>query len=156
MNSPILTLRLSRRALGAAVLTDEVLTFADGRHLSSQRHRADVATTRYVERLLALSKARFVVMDAPQPAQGEENHLVMAVESVLRPRHIAWLVVGRSDLLQAYGLRALRNRAALRDIAWRFWPEMAQLTGKVQPYVADAAIAALYGESRVALHPSPP
>src|SRR5258706_6852298 len=117
MNSPILTLRISRRGIGAAVLTGEVLTLVDGRHLSSQRRRADVTTTRYVERLLALSKARFVVMDAPQPAQGEANHLVVAVESILRTCQIASLMVGRAELLQAYGLRALRNRAALRDIA---------------------------------------
>lgn len=47
----ILTLRVSRRAVGAAVLTGEDLVFTDGRHLSSRRDRTVVAALRYVERL---------------------------------------------------------------------------------------------------------
>ncbi len=156
MKSPVLTLRISRRAIGAAVLTGEELILMDGRHLISHRERAYVAAARYVERLLELSNARSVVLDAPQSAEVDANGLVSAIESVLRSRQIESLIIGRSDVLHAYGVRPLRNRAALRDIVTMFWPELGRCAGKVQPYVADAAVAALYAESRLALHPSPP
>ncbi|SRR6266851_4890778 len=155
MKPPILTLRISRRAIGAAILTGEGLTFIDGRHLTSRRERAYVAAARYVERLLALSKAGGVVLDAPQPATVDADPLVSAVETVLRNRQIKSLVVGRSELLHAYGVRTLRNRAALREMASSFWPELGRRAGTVQPYVVDAAVAALYAESRLALNPSP-
>lgn len=155
MKRPILTLRISRRAIGAAVLLDEGLALIDGRHLTSRRERAYMAAARYVERLLELSKAGGVVLDAPQPAQVDADRLVSAVEAVLRDRHVTTLIIGRSDLLNAYGVRALRNRAGLRAIATGFWPELGRCAGKVQPYVADAAAAALYAESRLALNPPP-
>jgi hypothetical protein len=155
MKPPILTLRISRRAIGAAVLTGEGLTLFDGRHLASRRERAYVAAARYVERLLELSKAGGVVLDAPQPAKVDADRLVAAVETVLRSRQIKSLVVGRSDLLNAYGVRMRRNRAALREMANSFWPELGRCAGTVRPYVVDAALAALYAESRLALNPSP-
>ena len=40
MKRNILSLRLNRRAIGAAVLADESLTLVDGRHLTSERERA--------------------------------------------------------------------------------------------------------------------
>jgi hypothetical protein len=155
MKPPILTLRISRRAIGAAVLTGERLVLMDGRHLTSQRERAFVTAARYVDRLLQLSKAHSVVLDAPQPDAATSDRLVAVIESVLRDRQITSLIVGRSDLLRAYGVRALRNRAALREIAHTFWPELGRHAGKVRPYIADAAVAALYAESRLVLNPIP-
>jgi hypothetical protein len=155
MNAPVLTLRITRRAIGAAVLAGENFTLMDGRHLTSRRERASVAAVRYIERLLDLSKAGRVVLDASQPTEVESGSLVSVVEAVLRDRQISSLIIGRADLLRAYGVRALRNRAALRALATSFWPELARYAGKVRPYVVDAAVAALYAESRLALNPPP-
>jgi len=155
MKPPVLTLRISRRAIGAAVLAGEGLTLIDGRHLTSQRERAYVTAARYVERLLDLSKASGVVLDAPHPENVGDDRLVSAVASVLQGRQLTPLIVGRSDVLNAYGVRSLRNRAAVREIATNFWPELARSAGKVQPFIADAAAVALYAESRLALNPPP-
>src|SRR5438094_10427488 len=101
MRRPILTLRISRRAIGAAVLVDESLRLIDGRHLPSRRERAYVAAARYVERLLDLSKPGTVVLDAPQLANVGSDRLLAAVESVLRDRHVTPLIIRRSELLNA-------------------------------------------------------
>ena len=155
MTRPVLTLRLSRRAIGAAVLSGETLALTDGRHLTSRRDRASVAAARYVQRLLDISKAGRVVLDAPQASIGDTDSVVSAVTSALRERQIEALVIGKSDILTAYGMRPLRTRVEVRHLINGFWPELARLAGKVQPYIMDAAAAALYAESRLALHPPP-
>lgn len=155
MKRPILTLRISRRAIGAAVLTGELLTFIDGRHLTSRRARARLAAERYVDRLLAIEKPGGVVLDVPEATVSGIETVAALVASILRQRLIEVLVVHRAEVLSAYGVRPRHSRQELRVIAYGFWPQLQRVAGKVQPYVADAAAAALYAESRLALNPMP-
>ena len=154
MKTPILTLRLSRRAIGAAVLSDERLTLADGRHLTSRRERATVAAERYLQRLLSMVKPGGVVVEAPGGAD-DGSTVASTVVAMLRNLSIDTLVIGRPDVLAAYGVRPRRARPELRALIASFWPELDRIQGRVQPYVADAAAAALYAESRLALSPPP-
>ena len=52
MNKEILSLRVSRRAIGAAILKSDALILSDGRHLPSGATRAVSAAMRYVNRLI--------------------------------------------------------------------------------------------------------
>jgi len=156
MTRSILTLRISRRAIGAAVLNGDALTLLDGRHLTSRRDRAAMAAIRYLRRVLDLAKPDGVVIDVPRSPSVDSDRITSAIATTLHERQIHPLVVGKSDILGAYGVHPVRSREQLRQVAQSFWPELQKLTGRVQPYVVDAAIAALYAESRLALHqPSP-
>ena len=155
MTRPILTLRISRRAIGATVLVGDALTLIDGRHLTSRRERASVAAVRYVERLLDLAKPEGVVLDVPRLSANESDRVASAITATLHDRQLSALLIGKSDVLSAYGVRPLRTRVQLRGIVNGFWPELQRIAGRVQPYVADAAVAALYAESRLALYPPP-
>ncbi|HLG56861.1 MAG TPA: hypothetical protein VI485_16100 [Vicinamibacterales bacterium] len=155
MKRPILTLRISRRAIGAAVLEGDALTLVDGRHLTSRRDRAAAAAVRYIERLLDLAKPHGVALDLPRLPTGDSDRIASAITTALQNRKLNALVIGKADVLTAYSVRPLRTRAQLREIAHRFWPDLQRVPGQVQPYVADAAVAALYAESRLALHPPP-
>src|SRR5688572_11790219 len=65
MIETLLTLRISRRAIGAAVLRAGELTLLDGRYLNSVPDRTVPAALRYLEKLLQLTHATSVVVDAP-------------------------------------------------------------------------------------------
>src|SRR5712692_1087726 len=156
MTRNILSLRLNRRAIGAAVLADESLTLADGRHLTSERDRAVPAAIRYVTRLLEQSGADAVVVDAPVTVEGTTtNHVLHEIVALLSSRGLVPLLAGKSDILSAYGLTPIRTRREVREMAASFWPDFARISGQVKPYVADAAAAALFAECRLALKPEP-
>jgi hypothetical protein len=156
MNQTTLVLRLNRRAIGAVVLKDEDLTFFDGRHLASDRGRAVAAADRYVTRLLDLTKPTDVLVEAPtEPASTTASIL----ETVFRAAEAAGVraqIVGTADILHSFGVPALRTRGQLRQIVSEFWPQLNALTGKVKPFVLDAAAATLYAQAERALSPPPP
>lgn len=156
MTRHILSVRINRRAIGAAVLSGDALTLADGRHLTSARHRAVPAAVRYITRLLEQSGAVTVVVDAPAPGEGTTTqHLLDAITDLLSSRGVTPLVVGKADVMAAYGLSPMPTRSQVRDVVSQFWPMLAMIAGQVQPYAADAAAAALYAECRLALSPPP-
>ena len=97
MKAPVLTLRLSRRAIGAVVLADEELSFCDGRHLTSRRDRANLAATRYLERLLKLTSPVTVMFDSPRKEGSSTDALLAAVQARLKDAGVEFHVVGRSE-----------------------------------------------------------
>ena len=156
MKGHILSVRLNRRAIGAVVLTDEALTMTDGRHLSSERERAVPAAVRYIDRLLEQSGAAAVVFDAPAPVEGSTTkQLLDGILGLLSSRGRIPLMTTKADILAAYGLSPVRTRGQVREIVSGFWPELGQIAGRVKPYAADAAAAALYAQCRMDLRPPP-
>lgn len=155
MNQSFLTLRVSRRAIGAAQLSDETLTLADGRHLSSRSDRAVVAGTNFVRKLTELTKPACLIVDSPPRVTGGITDRLMArLEALALELGIPMQTVTKPELLTAYGLHALKNRRELRELVREFWPELSRIRGQVEPYVLDAAAAALYAECRMALNPA--
>ena len=156
MTRHILSVRLNRRAIGAVVLTDETLTMTDGRHLSSARERAVPTAVRYVNRLLEQSGAVVVVVDAPAPIEGSTtNHLLDSIINLLSSRGVMPLLMTKADILAAYGLSPVRTRSQVREMVSGFWPELGRISGRVKPYAADTAAAALYAECRMEVSPPP-
>lgn len=157
MKTEILSLRVSRRAMGAVILKNDGLTLSDGRHLPSTPSRAVVAATTFLERLLESSRLTGVVVDSPARGGSSTTDSVLDhVGKVLASKGLAPLVVGKADVLAAYGVAALRTRGEVRTIVSGYWPELSTITGKVQPYAVDAAAAALLAECRLALSPPLP
>lgn len=156
MTPRVLTLRISRRAVAAAQLTGEALTFATGQHLTSRGGRAVVAVTKYLGRIMDATSPSLIVIDTPlRPAGSISDRIMTAIEELVVGRGLQILSVHKPELLTAYGLTSLRNRKELRAVVTGFWPELTQVIGRVQPYVADAAAAALYAETRLELERIP-
>jgi RNase H-fold protein (predicted Holliday junction resolvase) len=156
MKKEILSLRISRRAIGVAVMTSDGVIAADGRHLSSNAQRAVTAATRYVDRLLQSQALTGVVVEAPLEGGSRTTDGVLAsVRELLSEKAISTVVLRKSDLLVAYGTSRLRSRKELRAIVSDYWPVLAGMTGRLGPYARDAAAAALFGECQLALGPSP-
>ena len=156
MMPKLLTVRVSRRAVAVAQITDEALTFAIGQHLTSRGDRAVASVTRFITRIVEATSPSLVVIDTPlRPPGSVTDRIMTAIESVLTGRGVQILSVRKAELLAAYGLTSLPSRDALRHTVANFWPELAQIVGRVQPYVADAAAAALYADTRLHLERVP-
>lgn len=155
MKDTVLTLRLSRRAVGAAVLQDDELSFADGRHLTSSRDRAVAAVARYVRRVFDLTAPAEVVIDAPANPVSTTGALLETVFATARAAGVQARRIELHDVLHAYGVPAISSRIALRSIVATLWPQLGAMTGRVKPYVMDAAAVTLYAQVERALNPKP-
>jgi hypothetical protein len=156
MKQTILGLRLSRRAIGAVSLTHDNLTMTEGRHLMSARLHAIPAALRFIARMLEQSGATVVALDTPQTLEGTTtNELLNGIRQLLSSRQVRVLLTNKVDILRAYGVRPVHTRNHVRDIVNGFWPQLGRVTGRVQPYAADAAAAALYAECYLVLSPQP-
>ncbi len=121
MTRQILSVRINRRAIGVAVLSGDALTLAEGRHLTSARHRAVPAAIRYVTRILEQSGATTVVVDATVPTEGTTTqHLLDAILDLLSSRGVTPLVVAKADVTVAYGLSPTPTRSQVRDVVSQF------------------------------------
>src|SRR2546428_2593127 len=111
MNRRILSLRVNRRAVGAALLAGDALTLTDGRHLRSTRDRAVSTAVRYVNQLLTQAVPSAVVVDAPVSAEGSTTkHLLAAIVDALSSHGLIPLVVAKADIATAYGLSPVPTR----------------------------------------------
>lgn len=152
MNRPLLTLRVNRRAIGAVVLNDEAVTLTEGKHLTSRPEKTVSAATRFVEYLMALTRPSLVVMDSPVgKEESTTDRIVQSVRQSTARSGLELLVVTKSEILASYGLRGVRNRRELRELIRQYWPELGALQGKVEPFIVDAAAAALYADCRINL-----
>ena len=158
MNHTTLTLRITRRAIGAAALVAGELTLLDGRHLNSRPERTIPAALRYLNKLLDLTKPGCVVLDAPSAEEPSTmtGRLVRAATDLFAQRGLSVLTVNRLDILSAFGVTSVVDRREARELARILWPDLERVAGKVKPYVADAAAAAAYTECRLAVGPPLP
>jgi hypothetical protein len=158
MTETILTLRITRRAIGAASLRHGELSLLDGRYLNSTLDRTIPAAIRYLTKLLTLTQPTQIVIDAP----GVENpstvtgRLLAAAHDLFAARGIPVMTVSRLDLLCAFGVKSVVDRREIRELVRILWPDVERVTNAIKPLVADAAAAAVYTECRLALGPPPP
>lgn len=152
MTTNTLTLRLSRRAIGAVTLQGDSLAFTDGRHLTSRSERATAAGTAYLRKLLELLRPSVLVFDAPtDPKSPVVSGLIGAIEQLAAEYRFEVVRVNKPELLMAYGRRPVRSRRELRTLVRSFWPQLSQIKGRVEPYITDAAAAALHAQCRLEL-----
>jgi hypothetical protein len=155
MKTEILSLRVSRRAIGVAILRSDGLALSDGRHLPSVPTRAVSAVTRYLERLISASITAVVVDSPSRGISMNTDRLLDTIRDVVSSKHLPSLVVGKGDVLVAYGVTALRTRHEVRSVVTEYWPELGRIASRAGPYIVDAAAAALFAECHLALSPAP-
>lgn len=151
MTADILAFRISRRAVAVAALDGEELTFCDSRHLTSGADRAVRAADRYVENLVTRFKPRLVALYAPTTSEGVTRTVTNLLTHTLQASGTSVRVIDRPSLFGAFGTTAPKDRRALHTTILDIWPRYRELTARLQPYVADAAAAALVAEAEVAL-----
>ena len=151
MKSPILCIRISRRATAAVVLADEQLAFYDGRHLRSNTPAALKGIARYTELLLNQTRPASIVLDCPMKGGSSTNGLAAAVKAVATGANLPCYEIDSAALCLAYGLAKAVTRLQMRSLVEPMFTELATFRGKVKPYIVDATAAALFVESGTAL-----
>ena len=156
MNAPLLSIRLSRRAIGAVALADDAFTFRDGRHLTSQGEKVIPAATRYFHTLIQQSRPGAVAVYAPTTTEGVTHSLVTLLRLITAEHQLPLHVVETSELLDAFGVTPVRTRAELHRVMESIWPESIQISGRVKPYIIDAAAVALVADVSLVFHQPAP
>ena len=152
MTAPVLTLRISRRAVAGVVLDDEQLVFCDGRHLRSDRSALQNSAIRYLTLLLDQVRPAKVVIDCPFRTGGQTEAIWNALSAMLASRSVPATRVTIGALLEAFGLPGLPSRRALRNVvAPLFSSEAIAMNGAVKPFMLEAAAAALWADTVAAL-----
>jgi hypothetical protein len=153
MRKQLLALRVSRRAIGAAVSDSQGLHITDGQHLRSNKSQAIKAAVAFVDRLVNESVTTIAV-DRPLPgASAVGDALMQHLATVAREHRILLLSVEKAAILSAYGVTPVRTRGAVRALVVEYWPELLKVGRSVNAHVVDAAAANLYAECSLALNP---
>jgi hypothetical protein len=152
MKYSILTLRFTRRAIGAAAIRDGEMSLLDGRFLTSRPERSIPAALRYVDKLVGLTSPTVVALEGAETELGTlAGRVRAAVEQALAERGVDTLHLDRHQVVAAFGVTRVVDRRELRELAEILWPELKDIGGRVKDYVADAAAGALVAECEVVL-----
>src|SRR5689334_18877090 len=146
MTQPILSLRVARRAMAAAVFTGEKFIVLDGRHLSSRREIMQTAIRRYVSQLLEQQQLAGVLILAPDERY-DDRGILREVQTVIAQAGRSMRIVRLPELFRAFGNPALTTREQLWETANALLPELAEIQSTVMPYIMEAACLALYAEA---------
>lgn len=146
----LLALRLSRRAIGAVVLDDEHIVFADTRHLTSNQERARIAADRYLAHLIDQIRPVRLAVYMPEHARALTAAVLDHLKQLSTASAIPLRVVTKPELLSVFGTTPLRNRQELHGIVECLWPTLAEVSNRVKPYLADAAATAWYADTIMA------
>lgn len=155
MNTSILAIRLSRRAVATAVFEDETVAWQEGHHLPSRRERACAAAIRNVMRAVDQIQPAIVFVYAPTTRDGTTANVQERLNEALIEKHIEVQRVTTSELLSAFGCQPLKTVQEVRAIVEEAWASVAAITSRTKPYMASAVAVALYGETLVALRGVP-
>lgn len=156
MKRHIVSLRVSGRALAAAVIEEETLAFHDVRYLPSEPLGAVRATQRFMQQVLGPLQPVMVVIDGPVKDGSRASQVLATAQAFVAEIKAQAEMASLSDLLSSYGIPALRSRTELRAAVAPFWAELGRVASKGRPYVVDAAALALYADVKQALGVPPP
>lgn len=151
MTPRIVAVRISRRAVAAARLAGDALEFRDGRFLRSDRARAGPALVRYLKLVIGQTAPSRILIDCPRVEGSATQGLLALAQGACAAAGVPTSVVSTPELLQAFGESPLGSRTELRLVVAPLFPELDAFTGKVRPYLLEAAALALLAESRAAL-----
>lgn len=150
MSKPILSLRVARRALGAAVANDDQFTLLDGRHLSSRRESMTESVRRYINELLSQHEPAGVLILAPD-GRYDDRGILRDVQTVLAQAGRPMRIVRLPEILKAFGAPPLQTREQLWETVQGMLPELREVQSTAKPYVLEAAALAIYGEALLTL-----
>jgi hypothetical protein len=153
MTQPILALRVARRALAAAMLTEDKFTLLDGRHLSSQRERMTLAVRRYLKGLLERHEPVGVMILAPEE-RFDDAGILREVQTVLAQGGRSMRIVRLPQLLKAFGSPPLATREELWEATQGIFPKLQDVRSAARPFIVEAAALALYGETLLNVLPT--
>jgi hypothetical protein len=139
----LISIRIERRAVAAAVFHGDQLEYTDSKQLSSTHDKALASAIGFVNWMLA----RFPVESAALESilnghEFQRRVLHNAICQTLRERFLPIWEVPKLVLLEGCGQPPLKSREDLRHVATSIWPVLSGTHAKV--FVQDAAMCGLH------------
>ena len=141
--SRLLSIRIERRTVAAAVFAGEHLEFTDARQLSSVHDKAVSSANGFINWLLehfAVESAALETIPAGQDVLRSATDA--SIRQVLRERGIALWEISKAELMDSCGYPSLKSRGDLRSIATAIWPVLSDVRSKA--FVQDAAALGIH------------
>jgi hypothetical protein len=141
----LISVRVERRAVAAAVFRGDHLEYADSRQLSSSHDKALVSAVGFINWMLARFPVESAALEAiPSGYEYQRRVLHDAICQTLRDSALPIWEIPKPVLLGACGYPALKSRQRLRSVATSIWPVLKGTHGKV--FAQDAAILGLHAQ----------
>jgi hypothetical protein len=149
----VLAVRLNRRIVAAAVVSNDAVMFRDSRYFRGPAERAEGTVVEFLDRLLADLRPGRVAICALHASDTNTTagSVMRAVDRRLTQSGLPMTTVTKSDVLASWALTALHGWSELRGLVEHVWPELHNVRESVRPYVSDAAAVSLYVQCRAAL-----
>ncbi len=142
-HSSLISIRVERRTVAAAIFTGDHLEYTDSRQLSSARERALSSAVGFTNWMLERFSVESAVLELPPSDDSfQRKALHDCIHGTLRERFLPIWEIERRELLEGYGHPQLKSRRELREIATQIWPVIAGTHAQV--FIQDAAILGLH------------
>jgi hypothetical protein len=141
-NARLISIRVERRAVAAAIFLGDHLEYADSRQLSSARDRALASAVGFVSWMLERFSAESGALESIPSGEFQRRVLHDAVCEVLRDHMLPLWEIPKTVLFESYGRPPLKSRTELREIATSIWPILVGTHAKV--FIQDAAALGLH------------
>ena len=138
----LISIRIERRTVAAAVFCGDHLEYADSRQLSSDNKRALASAVGFVQWMLNRFPVESAALEAIADGEFHRRAIHDNISEVLRSQALPIWEVPKGALLDGCGHPPLKSRAQLREIATSVWPVLEGTHAKV--FIQDAAILGLH------------
>jgi hypothetical protein len=139
----LISIRVERRAVAAAIFNGDHLEYADARQLSSARDKALSSAVGFINWMLERFPVESAALESiPNGHEFQRRILHETICQTLRDRILPIWEVPKIVLLEGCGQPPLKSRAELREVATSIWPILAGTHAKV--FIQDAAMVGLH------------
>jgi len=141
-NAGLISIRVERRTVAAAIFHGDHLEYADSRQFSSDHERALASAVGFVNWMLERFAVESAALESIPKGEFQRRVLHNAVCRILRDRMLAIWEVPRTVLFESCGHPPLKSRTELREVATSIWPILIGTHAKV--FIQDAAVLGLH------------
>lgn len=139
----VISVRIERRTIAAAIFYGSHLEYADARQLSSMRDKALASALGFVTWMLDRFPAESAALEViPGGPEFQRHALHTAICHTLRDRLLPLWDIPKKALFEGFGYPPLSSRSELRQIATAIWPVVGGTHARV--FIQDAALLGLY------------
>lgn len=125
MTSKLLSIRIRRRSVAAAVFSGRHLEYLDVLHLCNEPEIVTDTVARFLANIIENFKPADAVFGTSRALQGERvRTLTETAEKMFSSAGIPIWRVSDKAVLESFAIPKLRNKEQLRPIVQSFWPHL--------------------------------
>jgi len=150
-NQTLLSIKISRRKIAAAVFTDGKVNYVDARTLSNVHTKAEESLLAFLNWIIEKFEVKSVGLELPDyPVETRTTRMTELAVQTLRNRAIPIWEVTKQMLFVAYAMPPLKTRKRLHVIVLSFWPHLNSM--RFDRSIFDAAAVGYYVHVERLLH----